>query len=71
MEVLSQAFWTRAPSRFLAFTTTQQGITSKQLLVGMITDQVGGGGGGRKGVGHAGKQCKVADHPPKRILGMD
>ena len=40
LEVASQAFWSRTPSRFLSVTSTQQGITSRQLLVGTVTDQV-------------------------------
>ena len=40
LEVVSQAFWSRAPARFLSVTSTGQGITSRQLLVGTHTDQV-------------------------------
>lgn len=43
LEVVSQAFWSRTPARFLSVTSTGQGITSRQLLVGTHTDQVGVG----------------------------
>ena len=40
LEVASLAFWSRTPSRFLSVTATGQGITSRQLLMGTLTDQV-------------------------------
>lgn len=43
LEVISQAYWSRSPSRFLSVTSTGQGITSRQLLVGTLTDQVKSG----------------------------
>lgn len=46
LEVVSQAYWSRAPSRFLSVTSTRQGITSRQLLVGTVMDQVGLEGAG-------------------------
>jgi hypothetical protein len=40
LDVRSAAFWPRTHARFLSATRTQQGITSKQVLIGTETNQL-------------------------------
>ena len=62
LEVVSQSYWSRTPSRFLSVTSTRQGITSRQLLVGTVTDQVRGVG--RRGAGGGRETGRLFDLSP-------
>lgn len=49
LEVLSQTFYLQHSITGLGVTQTKQGITTKQLLIQTISDQVGGFMAGRTG----------------------